>query len=208
MDATDWDEKYAASPHLWSHGPNAVVERLLTPFVPGRALDLACGEGRHALWLADRGWEVDAVDFSATATARAEGDTAQLNRVAAAAGTPPGALPGNRVRWHHADVTEWEPGGAAYDLVLIAYLHLPRTAMRAVLDRAASRVARGGRLLVLGHAVRNLTDGVGGPQDPAVLHDEELYAEAAQWLLVERCEEITREAESGTAIDILLWASR
>ena len=55
VDATDWDAKYAASPRLWSHGPNALVERLLTPFVPGRALDLACGEGRHALWLAARG---------------------------------------------------------------------------------------------------------------------------------------------------------
>ena len=178
------------------------------PFVPGRALDLACGEGRHAQWLAARGWEVDAVDFSATAIARAEADTAQLNGIAAAAGGPPGALPGNRVHWHHADVTEWEPGGAAYELVLIAYLHLPRNAMRAVLDRAASWVASRGRLLVLGHAVRNLTDGVGGPQDPAVLHDEELYAEAAQWLLVERCEEIARDVESGTAIDVLLWASR
>ena len=208
MDSGDWDAKYAASPRLWSRGPNAVVERLFAPFVPGRALDLACGEGRHALWLAARGWEVDAVDFSATAIARAEADTAQLNRIAADAGTPPGALPGDRVRWHRCDVTGWEPGGAAYDLVLIAYLHLPRTAMRALLDRAASWVAPGGRLLVLGHAVRNLADGVGGPQDADVLHDEELYAEAAQWLLVERCEEITRAVESGTAIDVLLWASR
>ena len=208
MDRADWDAKYAASQRLWSRGPNAVVERLVAPFVPGRALDLACGEGRHALWLAGRGWQVDAVDFSATAIARVAADMAQLDVTAAAAGTPPGSLPGDRVRWHHGDVTGWEPGGAAYDLVLIAYLHLPRTAMRALLDRAASWVAPGGRLLVLGHAVRNLTDGVGGPQDPDVLHDEELYAEAAQWLLVERCEEVTRDVESGTAIDVLLWASR
>ena len=207
MDSGDWDAKYAASPRLWSRGPNAVVERLLAPFVPGRALDLACGEGRHALWLAGRGWEVDAVDFSATAIDRAAADAAALDAIAAAAGTPPGSLPGDRVRWHHADVTGWESGGAAYDLVLIAYLHLPRTAMRAVLDRAASWVAPGGRLLVLGHAVRNLTEGVGGPQDDDVLHDEELYTEAAPWLLVERCEEITLEVESGTAIDVLLWAS-
>ncbi|MFL6133228.1 MAG: class I SAM-dependent methyltransferase, partial [Nocardioidaceae bacterium] len=64
MDARAWDERYAASELIWSATPNRFVEAELTSLPPGRAVDLAAGEGRNALWLADRGWHVTAVDFS------------------------------------------------------------------------------------------------------------------------------------------------
>ena len=64
MDARAWDERYAASELVWSATPNRFVEAELAELAPGRAVDLAAGEGRNALWLADRGWHVTAVDFS------------------------------------------------------------------------------------------------------------------------------------------------
>ena len=56
MDANAWDERYAATELVWSAGPNQFVEHEVADLPPGRALDLACGEGRNARWLADRGW--------------------------------------------------------------------------------------------------------------------------------------------------------
>ena len=70
MDASEWDRRYAAADLVWSAGPNAVVAREADDLPPGRALDLASGEGRNAIWLAERGWRVTAVDFSAVATER------------------------------------------------------------------------------------------------------------------------------------------
>ena len=71
MDAPEWDARYAATPMVWSAGPNALFAELAAGLPPGRALDVACGEGRTALWLAARGWQVRAVDFSPSASTRA-----------------------------------------------------------------------------------------------------------------------------------------
>jgi hypothetical protein len=73
------------------------------------------------------------------------------------------------ITWVNADVTRWVPRAAAFDLVLVAYLHLPAAQRRVVLCHAAAAVAPGGTLLVIGHDSTNLTTGVGGPQDPRVL---------------------------------------
>ena len=67
MDAAAWDERYAATALVWSAGPNQFVESELASLPPGRALDLACGEGRNARWLAERGWQVTAIDWSEVA---------------------------------------------------------------------------------------------------------------------------------------------
>ena len=190
MDAEQWDERYAASDLVWSAEPNAFVVALVDDLRPGTAIDLAAGEGRNALWLADNGWQVTAVDFSAVAVERGR--------------ARPG---GDRVDWQVADVTSYVPS-EQYDLVLVCYLHLPRATMRRVLGHAASWVAPQGRLVVVGHAVRNLSEGVGGPDDADRLQDEELYAEAAGNLVVERLEEVERDTPNGTAIDVVLRARR
>jgi SAM-dependent methyltransferase len=190
MNAEEWDERYAASDLVWSAEPNQFVVSLTENLEPGSAVDLGAGEGRNALWLAETGWQVTAVDFS----------TAAVDRGRAREG-------GDRVDWQVADVTAYEPEDR-FDLVLLCYLHLPRQVMRRVLDHAASWVAPGGHLVVVGHAVRNLTDGVGGPQDPDRLQDEDMLAEAAQALVVERLEEVERETPNGTAIDVVLRARR
>jgi SAM-dependent methyltransferase len=190
VDAETWDERYAAAERVWSTEPNHWVVLLTEQLVPGTALDLGAGEGRNALWLAQQGWRVTAVDFSAVAVDRGRG--------------APG---GSRVEWQVADVTTYAPD-RTFDLVLLCYLHLPRRLMQQVLAHAASWVAPGGHLVVVGHAVRNLTHGVGGPQDADRLHDLDLCAQAAQGLVVDRLEEVDRETPQGSAIDVLLRARR
>jgi SAM-dependent methyltransferase len=190
VDAEAWDARYAAAERVWSAEPNHWVVVLTEDLRPGTALDLAAGEGRNALWLAERGWQVTAVDFSSVAVERGRS-----------------AGQGARVDWQVADVTTYAPDGLV-DLVLVCYLHLPRETMRRVLVHAASWVAPGGHLVVIGHAVRNLTEGCGGPQDPDRLQDADLYARAAHGLLVERLEEVDRVTPEGTAIDVVLRARR
>lgn len=187
-EAAEWDRRYAERDHVWRSDPHEVVAELVTPLAPGRALDVAAGEGRHAVWLAERGWEVTAIDISAVGLAKGEQEA--LRR-------------GLDVTWVVGDVTSWEPPHA-FDLVLVSFMHVAAD----VFTRLRRYVAPGGHLLVVGHAVRNLTDGVGGPQDPAMLLDATHLAAAAGDLTVLRLEEVERVTPAGVAIDILLHARR
>lgn len=192
MTAADWDERYAAG-RQWSDEPNALAAQLLTEVPPGRALDVAAGEGRMSLWLASRGWEVTALDFSAAGLDRGRARAAER---------------GLQVDWQVADATTAEFGEQAHDLVLVLYLHLPRADLAAVLKRCAAAVAPGGRLLVLGHDRDNLTRGVGGPPEASVLYDVELLSTSAADLEVERAEQVERPVGDQVAVDTLLVAHR
>jgi SAM-dependent methyltransferase len=158
MDAVAWDRRYEATDLVWGREPNRWLAQEATGLRPGRALDLGAGEGRNALWLAGQGWTVAAVDFSAVA----------IDRGRTIARAAPAAV-ADRVRWVTADLLDHRPAPAAFDLVVVCYLHLPGVDRRRVLRRAATAVAPGGLLLVIGHHRDNITDGVGGPQDPAIL---------------------------------------
>jgi len=188
--AEDWNERYEAR-RQWSEGPNALVAELLADLPPGTAVDLAAGEGRHALWLASRGWDVTAVDFSDVG----------VDRGRAQAGA-------DRVRWVTADVLEWAGPASSVDLVLVAYLHLPTHDITPLLMRSVDWLKPGGRLLLLGHDLDNLTRGVGGPQEPGILHSVERLAPVAALLDVDRLEQVPRHTPEGTAIDTLLWGRR
>jgi SAM-dependent methyltransferase len=189
-DAVHWDARYAQSERLWSPSPNATIAEIAGPLHPGRAVDVGAGEGRHAVWLAALGWTVTAVDFSEVGIGRGRFE-------AESRGIP--------VDWVVADVREWAPPeGTTYDLVLVAYLHLEGD----VLSRTRDWLAPDGRLVVLGHARRNLTDGVGGPQDPRLLHTEEQLRAAADGLHIERLGEVLRATPEGDAIDVALVARR
>ena len=198
MDATEWDARYAESELVWSATPNATVETELADLPPGRALDLACGEGRNAIWLAARGWDVAAVDFSEVALDKARA-LARSRGVA--------------VRWRAVDLVDAPPFEPA-DVVLIAYLHLPRAVLRGVHRAAAEAVAPGGILLIVGHARTNLAYGTGGPQDPDLLLDLDEVRDdlAGTGVTVERAAEIDREVETEdgprTAIDVVVRARR
>jgi len=208
MDATLWDDRYAASDLVWSAEPNATVATLTADLPPGRALDVAAGEGRNAIWLAERGWDADAVDFSPVGLDRAERLAAQRLSNAVAAGADVG-----RFRAIVADVTAgWEPAPQAYDLVLVIFLHLPVQARAAAHRAAAAALAPGGLLVVLAHDRSNLAEGVGGPQDPAILPTPgEVVADLADTgLTVERAEVIARTVAGADrpARDCLVLARR
>ena len=190
MRAADWDQRYAES-RQWSAEPNALVAELLEGLPPGDAVDLAAGEGRHALWLAARGWRVTAVDFSTVGLDRGRGQ--------------PGA---ERVSWVTADVVDWSAPERSQDLVLVAYLHLPEEDMLALLTRAVGWLRPGGRLLLVGHDVDNLAHGVGGPQEPGILHSVARLAPVAALLQVDRLEQVRRPTPAGDALDTLLWGRR
>ncbi|MDP5182280.1 class I SAM-dependent methyltransferase [Blastococcus sp. BMG 814] len=188
--AEDWNRRYGEQAQ-WSSGPNELVAELLADVPPGAAVDLAAGEGRHALWLAARGWAVTAVDFSAVGLdrGRARPDAEQVS-------------------WVTADVLTWSAAERSLDLILVAYLHLPEEQTTALLTGAVGWLRPGGRLLLLGHDVENLTAGVGGPQEPAILHSVDRLAPVARLLEVERLEQVRRVTPEGTALDTLLWGRR
>lgn len=198
LDAADWDARYAESELLWSAEANQFVVAELADVDPGRALDLAAGEGRNAVWLAQRGWTVTAVDFSATAVDKGR-RLADHHRV--------------DVDWIVADVVSYVVSAATYDLVLISYLHLPPGEFATVLRAAVAALAPGGTLLLVAHDRRNLTDGVGGPQEPTILtRAEEVVDLLGDDLTIERAGEVERlvETDEGrrAAIDTLVRARR
>jgi SAM-dependent methyltransferase len=188
--AEDWDQRYADK-QQWSSEPNRLVASLVGDLPPGDAVDLAAGEGRHALWLADHGWRVTAVDFSDVGRARGRAQ--------------PGA---DRVSWVTADVLAWQAPPESLDLVLLAYFQVPAEDLLGLLRRSVGWLRPGGRLLSLGHDVDNLTRGVGGPQVPEILHSVERLSPVAALLEVDRLEQVARETPEGVAIDTLLWGRR
>jgi SAM-dependent methyltransferase len=134
-----WEEHYRGHERRWSGRPNPVLVDVVGSLRPGDALDLGCGEGGDAIWLARRGWRVTAVDVSATALDRAVED-------AATAGV------GGRIDFQRQDLALAMPSGA-FDLVSAQYLHSPIEFPRArVLREAASAVTTGGLLLIVDHA--------------------------------------------------------
>lgn len=209
MDANGWNERYADHDLVWGAAPNRWVEQETRDLPPGRAIDLACGEGRNAIWLAGRGWRVQGVDFSETGLARAAKLAEEVRQDTGRA---------LDVSWALADVVGLELPEDGFDLVLLCYLHLPAPQRRAVVQSAAGGLAPGGTLLVVGHDTSNLTEGHGGPQDASVLFtaddvEQDLAAPLdAGRLVLDRAERVAREVDTDegrrTAWDVLVRAHR
>ena len=158
MDAQHWDERYSSRDQLFSGNPNGVLVTEAADLLPGRALDVGCGEGADALWLAGRGWQVTAVDISQVAldrAAAAAATTATATPTVTNAGTPTGtpttADLSRRVTWQQADVTSTPPPGGPFDLVSLQYFPLPIRPDHAALRRLLAAVAPGGTLLMGSH---------------------------------------------------------
>jgi SAM-dependent methyltransferase len=197
MDSSAWDRRYAARELVWTAEPNRFVADELSALPPGRALDLATGEGRNAIWLASKGWRVTAVDFSSVALDKARRLAAD-RRIT--------------VDWVHDDVLTYQPEPGGYDLVVLAYLHMRAAEMAEVLRRAAGGLAVGGTFLLVGHDLSNLIEGTGGPPDPAVLYTPESIVAELSGLRITVAERVRRPvaSESGSpeAIDTLVRAVR
>ena len=149
-----WNERYASKELLWSSGPNELFASEVRNLKPGTALDVACGEGRNALWLAAQGWNVTAVDFSATAIDKAR-------QIAKKRGVT--------VNWIVADITTCPLDERGYDLVAILYLHTSRVERERWLPNVVRSIRPSGTFVYIGHDPSNIEYGVGGPQDPDLL---------------------------------------
>ena len=196
MDAAGWDERYAASELVWSAEPNRFVAEVCADLSPGRALDLAAGEGRNAIWLAQRGWTVTATDFSQVGLDKGRRLAQELSGHAGVA---------DRVAWVLADATttEWADD---HDLVVVAYLQLVEAERREAVLRAFAALQSGGRFVWVAHDTSNLTEGTGGPQDESVLMtaDDVLIDLTGEEYEVVRAERVARPVGDATAYDCLV----
>lgn len=196
MDRHDWDRRYGAAELVWTVRPNRFLVAEALPLAPGRALDLAAGEGRNAVWLAERGWTVTAVDFSAAGLEK---------------GRAMAARRGVTVEFVEGDVTSWRAAEAVFGLVCVLYLQVPAAQRSPAMRAAASALAPGGALVVVAHDRTNLTDGVGGPQDPSVLYGPEDVLsdlDGIPGLRAERAQRVRRPVGGRDAIDALVRVRR
>jgi SAM-dependent methyltransferase len=201
MDAAGWDQRYDTAEFVWATEPNRFLPPEVEGLTPGRALDVACGEGRNAVWLATQGWDASGIDFSAVGLAKA----AQLAEHA-----------GVTCSWMVADVAQPRPAdapaGPQFDLVVLFYAQMGAEGRRNMLASSAQALAPGGTLLWVAHDLTNLTDGVGGPQSTDVLSGpDDVVADltaAVPELVVERAEVVRRPVPApggpdGATVDAL-----
>lgn len=196
-----WDSRYRESERIWSGDANAVLAREAAPLAPGRALDLGCGEGGDAVWLARQGWYVTGTDISGVALERAAAHAADAGVA-------------DRTAWERHDLAESFPAGE-YDLVSACFLHtfgeFPR---ERILRRAAAAVAPGGILLVVGHAGwaswQEDRPEVDFPTPDEVLAQLELEAGAWEVLLAEEHVRVQNQPDGrpGTRTDNALKVRR
>jgi SAM-dependent methyltransferase len=199
MDSASWDRRYEGSELVWTAEPNRFLVAETETLAPGRVIDLACGEGRNAVWLAERGWQSVGVDFSAVGLQKAR-------ELASGRGV--------NVECVAADLLDYRPDPQAFDLVLVFYLQLAGTERRPILQAAAEAVAPSGTLLVVAHDSSNLQHGYGGPQDPARLYTagDVVTDIEGRGLHIERAEPVERPVQTPDgeriALDALLRARR
>lgn len=150
-----WNERYLAKPAMWSGKVNPSLEATVQKLPPGRALDVGCGEGADALFLAERGFATLGVEASSVAVFRAHTEAIRRG--------PEGILP---VSWLVADIAApwgWREG--EYDLVNLQFIHTDLAARTRIWDQAIRAVAPGGTLIIAGHDPADALQGI--PRPPA-----------------------------------------
>ena len=192
MDSEMWDARYADNELVWSREPNMFLPPLVDGLSPGTALDLACGEGRNAIWLAKQGWEVTGVDFSQVGVDKAKALSDGLD-----------------IEWLVGDATTFT-SDAAFDLVVLFYLHLPGDETQSAFASAVGALKPGGTLFAVGHAVRNLTEGFSGPPIPELLWSVDRMASLIEELDIVEVAERERPVpqEDAVAIDLVVHATK
>lgn len=177
--------------------PNAHLQAELAALPPGRALDAGCGHGAETLWLAARGWRVDALDFSPTALAHGR-DLAERAGQAVA----------QRIDWIEGDLAQWTPAAERYDLAVCLYVHVAG-AVEALVKRLAAGVAPGGTLFLVGHRPIDPATGAAtaaANQVQVSVKAARAALDAAAWEFLV-AEERPR-ASAGTGVDAVVRARR
>lgn len=194
-DASSWDKRYASQELVWSLEPNLFVASQLKELPVGSMVDLAGGEGRNALWFASRGWQVENVEISKVALEkfqlRAEREGLADRCIS------------------NLSSAETAKFSLTPDLVVIAYLQIPFAQLAQALDNAVNQAEPGTRFFGVWHALRNLTDGYGGPQMPDVLPTPEQlegWAESklSHFAVYEAEREVMVDGQTKVAIDVIL----
>lgn len=162
LSAESWDERYGASDRVWSGKPNQRLVEQASDLTPGTALDVACGEGGDAIWLASHGWKVTAVDVSEVALGR-------VVQHAEEAGVD------GRIKVGFYDVlADPRPAGRHhFDLVTVSFLHVPEPDFKEIYEGIADAVAPGGRLLVTAHHPFDADSGARHHHGPGLLFEPE-----------------------------------
>lgn len=155
-----WDERYAGDDRVWSGRPNQRLVEQVVDLEPGTALDVACGEGGDAIWLAEQGWRVTAVDVSQVA----------LSKVATHA-EERGVADRLRLGLYDALADPRPAGRHTFDLVTVSFLHVPVEDFGAIYRGIAEAVAPGGRLLVTAHHPHDVTSGSRHDHGPGLLFE-------------------------------------
>lgn len=173
-----WNRRYQGTERLWPSDPNGLLVEFAHELRPGRALDVGAGEGRNAVWLAQRGWRVTALDVSGTALARAARRATEE---------------GVELECVEADWREYRPG-RSFELVVISFMHPEPDERASMFASAREALVPGGHLFVVG--VDLADHGRRGPPDAERLYTPERMVSALQDLDVLRCESLGYEAES------------
>lgn len=201
-DAEFWDGRYSSSDSLWSGHVNAVVRDESADLPPGRAIDVGCGEGGDALWLAGQGWTVLGVDVSQVAIDRAAARAAELG------------LSGTTT-FEVRDLMAWTPQPSSYDLVSVSFVHLPTDDRRTVYAGLAAAVAVGGSFLVAAHHPSDIGVVPRPPYPDLFFTPEDLVADlqagAGEWEVVTaeaRPRSATHDGQDVTIADTVVRARR
>lgn len=157
FDGEFWDELYRSRGALWSGSPNIHLVNEMSDLTPGTALDVGCGEGADAIWLAERGWRVTAADISTVALDRARAVKVSVDVA-------------RRIDWLHTDLTAWTPPAAFYDLVSAQFMHLPKAPRESLFRRLAASVKPEGSLLIVGHHLSDLQTTASRPPIPELFY--------------------------------------
>lgn len=199
-----WDQRHRSSSTLWSGRANPHLVTEASEISPGSALDVGCGEGADAIWPAQQGWQVTAVYVAAVALERGAAHALAFNDEVA-----------KRITWLHADLTDWVPSAASFDLVSAQFMHLPKPQRELLHRRLADLVAPGGTLLVVGHHPSDLETTVRRPSAPGLLFTPSEVAAALDiehWVLVvdeaRARETLDPDGRTTTVHDAVLRATR
>jgi SAM-dependent methyltransferase len=199
-----WDARYRTADKIWSGNPNPHLVAQVADLSSGSALDVGCGEGADAIWLAAHGWQVTGIDVSTVALDRAAERAADAGREIS-----------DRMTWQQADILVWDPAPQQFDLVSAQFIHLPGLARQAVHRRLAAAVRPGGSLLIVGHHPSDLETSVGRPNLPDLFFTADQVAAALDpddWQIIvaaapER-QTLDPEGRSVTIRDAVLHAVR
>ncbi len=197
-----WNERYASKELIWSVGPNQLFASEVGTLKPGKAIDIACGEGRNAIWLAEEGWEVTAIDFSDVAVEK---------------GRQIAEKRGVNVTWIADDVSTRKLPEEEYDLVVVLYLHTGESERKKWLQNTLDSVKPSGTFIYIAHDPSNIDNGVGGPQDIAFLPSVDDITRAMSAFQIETARVIERPVVNdpghgkelkGVALDSIIRATK